>query len=287
MLSRRLVAALEWLAQEPNTRNLPAGLFGASTGAAAALMAAAEQPERVYAVVSRGGRPDLAGDALERVTAPVLLVVAAPTRRSSASTGRPPSGCRPRTRSMSYRAPPTSSRNRAPWRKSPRSPASGSWTTWRRRAATEADRAETAGAGGRSGTGARPVVPEGRFPHRSRRITSAPRTADTLPAQPVTAFPSVRQARDQRRHGTVHHTKAPPRRGLSRSGARAPEPDPLTRVGQPLRVIGELIPPHGGTAVDVGVTPLRLGCPRLRLRTHRQRHVRARKPAPCTGTAEE
>ncbi|MFJ8722430.1 dienelactone hydrolase family protein [Streptomyces sp. NPDC093269] len=74
MLSRRLVAALEWLAQEPNTRNLPAGLFGASTGAAAALMAAAEQPERVYAVVSRGGRPDLAGDALERVTAPVLLV---------------------------------------------------------------------------------------------------------------------------------------------------------------------------------------------------------------------
>ncbi|MGV9650165.1 dienelactone hydrolase family protein [Streptomyces lannensis] len=75
MLSRRLIAALEWLAQEPNTRNLPAGLFGASTGAAAALMAAAEQPERVYAVVSRGGRPDLAGDALERVTAPVLLVV--------------------------------------------------------------------------------------------------------------------------------------------------------------------------------------------------------------------
>ncbi|MFE9126613.1 dienelactone hydrolase family protein [Streptomyces sp. NPDC007148] len=75
MLSRRLGAALEWLAQEPNTRNLPAGLFGASTGAAAALMAAAEQPERVYAVVSRGGRPDLAGDALERVTAPVLLVV--------------------------------------------------------------------------------------------------------------------------------------------------------------------------------------------------------------------
>lgn len=75
MLSRRLVAALEWLAQEPNTRNLPAGLFGASTGAAAALMAAAERPERVYAVVSRGGRPDLAGDALDRVAAPVLLVV--------------------------------------------------------------------------------------------------------------------------------------------------------------------------------------------------------------------
>ncbi|MED7821846.1 dienelactone hydrolase family protein [Streptomyces chiangmaiensis] len=75
LLSRRLVAALEWLAQEPNTRDLPAGLFGASTGAAAALMAAAERPERVYAVVSRGGRPDLAGDAIERVAAPVLLIV--------------------------------------------------------------------------------------------------------------------------------------------------------------------------------------------------------------------
>jgi putative phosphoribosyl transferase len=75
LLSRRLVAALDWLAQEPNTRGLPAGLFGASTGAAAALMAAAEQPQRVYAVVSRGGRPDLAGDALEEVTAPVLLIV--------------------------------------------------------------------------------------------------------------------------------------------------------------------------------------------------------------------
>ncbi|MCW7942921.1 DeoR family transcriptional regulator [Streptomyces hygroscopicus] len=75
LLSRRLVAAMGWLAQEPNTRGLPVGLFGASTGAAAALVAAAEEPERVYAVVSRGGRPDLAGDALERVSAPVLLIV--------------------------------------------------------------------------------------------------------------------------------------------------------------------------------------------------------------------
>src|SRR5690606_8709816 len=53
----------------------PVGLFGASTGAAAALVAAAERPERVSAVVSRGGRPDLAGGALERVAAPVLLIV--------------------------------------------------------------------------------------------------------------------------------------------------------------------------------------------------------------------
>jgi dienelactone hydrolase len=75
MLSRRLVAALAWLAQEPETRGLPAGLLGSSTGAAAALLTAAEQPQRAYAVVSRGGRPDLAGDALERVTAPVLLIV--------------------------------------------------------------------------------------------------------------------------------------------------------------------------------------------------------------------
>ncbi|WP_055489646.1 dienelactone hydrolase family protein [Streptomyces sp. TP-A0356] len=75
LLSRRLVSAIDWLAQEPNTRGLPVGLFGASTGAAAALVAAADEPERVYAVVSRGGRPDLAGDALERVRAPVLLIV--------------------------------------------------------------------------------------------------------------------------------------------------------------------------------------------------------------------
>lgn len=81
--------------------------------------------------------------------------------------------------------------------------------------------------------GARPVVPEGRFPHRSRRITSAPQTADTLPAQPVTAFRPARQARDQRRHGAVHHTKAPPRRGLSRSGARRPRTG--TRPARPLR----------------------------------------------------
>lgn len=75
LLGRRLVATLAWLEQEPGTRGLPVGLLGAGTGAAAALSAAAEQPQRVYAVVSRGGRPDLAGDALERVAAPVLLVV--------------------------------------------------------------------------------------------------------------------------------------------------------------------------------------------------------------------
>ncbi|GLV79724.1 dienelactone hydrolase family protein [Streptomyces hygroscopicus] len=75
LLGRRLVAAVNWLGGHPATAGLPVGLFGASTGAAAALTAAAEQPERVASVVSRGGRPDLAGGALNRVRAPVLLIV--------------------------------------------------------------------------------------------------------------------------------------------------------------------------------------------------------------------
>lgn len=75
MLAERLVATIDWLAQEPVTRSLPVGLFGASTGGGAALVAAAERPDRVAAVVSRGGRPDLAGDALPRVRAPTLLLV--------------------------------------------------------------------------------------------------------------------------------------------------------------------------------------------------------------------
>ncbi len=75
LLSRRLVAAIDWLDAQPGTRGLPVVLFGASTGAAAALMAAAERPERVLTVVSRGGRPDLAGEVLEQVQVPVLLIV--------------------------------------------------------------------------------------------------------------------------------------------------------------------------------------------------------------------
>jgi dienelactone hydrolase len=75
MLADRLVATIDWLAGESATRSLPVGLFGASTGAGAALVAAAERPDRVAAVVSRGGRPDLAGDALARVQAPTLLLV--------------------------------------------------------------------------------------------------------------------------------------------------------------------------------------------------------------------
>ena len=74
-LAERVIAALRWLHENDDTRHLPVGLFGASTGAAAALVAAAEHPTRVYAVVSRGGRPDLARPQLARVRAPVLLIV--------------------------------------------------------------------------------------------------------------------------------------------------------------------------------------------------------------------
>jgi putative phosphoribosyl transferase len=75
LLAERLVGAIDWLMREPATRSLAVGLFGASTGAGAALVAAAKRPERVRAVVSRGGRPDLAGDALPAVSAPTLLIV--------------------------------------------------------------------------------------------------------------------------------------------------------------------------------------------------------------------
>lgn len=72
----RLLASLSWLADQPGLAELfPVGLFGASSGAAAALQAAAERPAAVAAVVSRGGRPDLAGEALVRVVAPTLLIV--------------------------------------------------------------------------------------------------------------------------------------------------------------------------------------------------------------------
>jgi putative phosphoribosyl transferase len=75
LLADRLVGAIEWLGRQPATRGLPDGLFGASTGAAAALVAAAARPDTVEAVVSRGGRPDLAGVALPRVRAPSLFIV--------------------------------------------------------------------------------------------------------------------------------------------------------------------------------------------------------------------
>ena len=75
LLAKRLLGATEWLKTGPQTRQLAIGYFGASTGAAAALVAAAERPELARAVVSRGGRPDLAGQTCPRVQAPTLLIV--------------------------------------------------------------------------------------------------------------------------------------------------------------------------------------------------------------------
>ena len=75
LLAERLAAATRWLGEDPSTRSLSVGYFGASTGAAAALVAAATIPDRVGAVVSRGGRPDLADEALPRVAAPTLFIV--------------------------------------------------------------------------------------------------------------------------------------------------------------------------------------------------------------------
>jgi putative phosphoribosyl transferase len=75
LLAGRVAAAVDWVRQDQRTAKLPVGLFGASTGAAAALLAAAQRPETVAAIVSRGGRPDLAGAALAEVRAPTLLIV--------------------------------------------------------------------------------------------------------------------------------------------------------------------------------------------------------------------
>jgi dienelactone hydrolase len=75
LLARRLVAAAEWLHTEETTRHLPIGCFGASTGGGAALVAAAARPDLIRTVVSRGGRPDLAGEALSKVHTPTLLIV--------------------------------------------------------------------------------------------------------------------------------------------------------------------------------------------------------------------
>jgi putative phosphoribosyl transferase len=74
-LASRLVGAIRWLRERRDTGKLPVMLFGASTGAAAALIAAAEVPDHVQLVISRGGRPDLAGPALKQVRTPTLLIV--------------------------------------------------------------------------------------------------------------------------------------------------------------------------------------------------------------------
>ena len=75
LLTKRLTDVIDWVEQDPELRSLRIGVFGASTGAAAALCAAADRPEVVAALVSRGGRADLAGEALSRVQAPTLQIV--------------------------------------------------------------------------------------------------------------------------------------------------------------------------------------------------------------------
>ena len=75
LLAERLVCATTWAKEQKQTRDLRVGYFGSSTGGGAALVAAAELPNEVFSVVSRGGRPDLAGDALPKVKAPTLLIV--------------------------------------------------------------------------------------------------------------------------------------------------------------------------------------------------------------------
>ena len=75
LLAARLSSTVKWVSEQPALKDLPIGLFGASTGAAAALVVAAQYPHAVKAVVSRGGRPDLAGESLTRVTAPTMLIV--------------------------------------------------------------------------------------------------------------------------------------------------------------------------------------------------------------------
>jgi len=81
LLAQRLIGATTWLANVTETQDLWVGYFGASTGAGAAVVAAAARPERIRAVVSRGGRPDLAGSALARLLAPTLLIVGGEDRR--------------------------------------------------------------------------------------------------------------------------------------------------------------------------------------------------------------
>jgi putative phosphoribosyl transferase len=75
LLARRVTATVDWIAGGERTADMPVGCFGASTGAGAAMVAAADRPDRVGAVVSRGGRPDLAEEALEHLEAPTLLIV--------------------------------------------------------------------------------------------------------------------------------------------------------------------------------------------------------------------
>ena len=125
LLADRLVQATRWLRRQPEVAELPIGYFGASTGAAAALRAAAALGDEIAAVVSRGGRPDIAGASLAKVTAPTLLIVGRDMmvlelnrHAQQARALRNPRRDRP--------APATCSRNQGPSTSWPTSPVNGS-----------------------------------------------------------------------------------------------------------------------------------------------------------------
>lgn len=126
LLAGRLTRATEWVAERQESDGLPLGYFGASTGAAAALWAAGDPDSSVVAVVSRGGRPDLAADHLARVTAPTLLVVGGRDALVLDLNRRARSLLRCEAGWPSWTAPRTSSRSRAPWRRWRSSPPPGS-----------------------------------------------------------------------------------------------------------------------------------------------------------------
>ncbi len=114
LLSRRLAGAVEQLRTWTVTRRLPLGCLGASTGAAAVMVAAALKPRDIHAVVSRGGRPDLAGKTLRYVRAPTLLLVGGDDELVLELNQPSTRTCKPRRSCASSRAPPISSRSRAP-----------------------------------------------------------------------------------------------------------------------------------------------------------------------------
>ena len=129
LLAERLQHAVGFIGDDPDTAHLPVGLFGASTGAAGALVGAADQPERIGAVVSRGGRPDLAGTRSRRCAHRRCSSSAGGTRWCSTSTGRPPRSCVASTSSSWCPARRTCSKSRARSTRSRASRATGSRPT--------------------------------------------------------------------------------------------------------------------------------------------------------------
>jgi dienelactone hydrolase len=125
-LARRLAAATDWVQTKAETAGLPLGYFGASTGAAAALVAAAERPKAVRAIVSRGGRPDLAGPALARVQAPTLLIVGSLDRPVIEMNREAMARLTAEATLGSCRGPRTCSRSREHWTRWRGSPGHGS-----------------------------------------------------------------------------------------------------------------------------------------------------------------